>query len=240
MDARSRLGHVSTTARTRPETPPDARPEDTAAGEEEVTLLALPDDQTPAGWGGRLAFSLVNSVLWRRSDDPEDTLDSYGRLVDIAADSGWLPDAETLRVAGKRGPAPARLAMSRAIELREHLFAIFSSLADDEPVPAVSLSRLNEVFGQALSQLQLAPREPGARIDWRSPVDPDLPLWLIAISAAELLTATDQDRIKQCPGERCGWVFYDTTRNRSRRWCEDSQCGNRARAKRYYQRHHAS
>ena len=139
-------------------------------------MLALPDDQTPAGWGGRLAFSLVNSVLWRRSDDPEDTLDSYGRLVDIAADSGWLPDAETLRVAGKRGPAPARLAMSRAIELREHLFAIFSSLADDEPVPAVSLSRLNEVFGQALSQLQLAPREPGARIDRRSPVDPDLPL----------------------------------------------------------------
>lgn len=203
-------------------------------------MLALPTDQTSAGWGGRLCFALVNSVLWRRSDEPEETLDSYARLVDLAADSGWLPDPETLRVAAKREPAPADLVLARALELREHLFDIFSAVAASDPVSGVALGRLSEVFGQALSQLQLAPREPGARVDWRSPFDADLPLWLVAISAADLLTRDAHDRVKQCPGERCGWVFFDTTRNRSRRWCEDSQCGNRARAKRYYQRHHAS
>ncbi len=203
-------------------------------------MLSLPADQTPPGWGGRLAFAVVNSLLWRRSDDPEETLDSYHRLVDVASDSGWLPDSETLRVAAKRDPAPADLVLARALDLREQLFDIFSAVAGAERLPQVSLSRLSDVFGQGLSQVQLTGRGAGARVDWRSPVDPDLPLWLVAISAADLLTADSQERIKQCPGERCGWVFFDTTRNRSRRWCEDSQCGNRARAKRYYQRHRAS
>jgi predicted RNA-binding Zn ribbon-like protein len=187
-----------------------------------------------------LSFAVVNSLLWRRSDEPEETLDSYGRLVDIAADSGWMPDAETLKASAKRDPVPADLVLSRAFELREHLFAIFSAVAAGEPLPGLALSRLSETFGHALAELQLVPNDPGARVDWRSPFDPNLPLWMVAISAADLLTGDGHDRIKQCPGERCGWVFFDTTRNRSRRWCEDSQCGNRARAKRYYQRHRAS
>ena len=187
---RSRFHHVSTTARTRPETRPDARPEDTAAGQEEVTCWRCRPTRRPAGWGGRLSFAMVNSLLWRRSGEPEDTLDSYDRLVDVAADSGWLPDPETLRVAAKREPAPADSRVSRTLELREHLFEMFTSLAATDPLPAVSLSRLNEVFAQALSQVQLAPREPGARVEWRSPVDADLPLWLVTISAADLLTAT--------------------------------------------------
>jgi predicted RNA-binding Zn ribbon-like protein len=203
-------------------------------------VLALPADETSPGWGGRLSFAIVNSLLWRRSGDPDETLDSYERLVDVAADSGWLPDPETLKVAAKRDPAPAELVLSRTLELREHLFDLFTAVAAHEPLPAVPLSRLSEVFTQALSQLQLTAGEPGARVDWRSPFDADLPLFLVTISAADMVTSDYRDRIKQCPGERCGWVFYDTTRNRSRRWCEDSQCGNRARAKRYYERHRVS
>src|SRR5262245_11984109 len=203
-------------------------------------VLALAADQTHPGWGGRLAFAFVNSLLWRRSDDPEETLDSYDRLIDMAADSGWLIDPESLRASAKREPAPAELVLDKALELRERMFEIFTAVAAVEPLPRVAVSRLDDVVGQALSQLQLSPNGSSARLDWRSPFDPNLPLWLIAVSAADLLTGDTLSRIKQCPGERCGWVFFDTTRNRSRRWCEDSQCGNRARAKRYYERHRAS
>ena len=102
----------------------------------------------------------------------------------------------------------------------------------------MALSRLSDIFGQRPRRgYSSLPNGPGARVEWRSPFDPNLPLWLVAISAADLLTADSHGRVKQCPGERCGWIFFDTTRNRSRRWCEDSQCGNRARAKRYYERH---
>ncbi|MCB0153982.1 MAG: CGNR zinc finger domain-containing protein, partial [Anaerolineae bacterium] len=55
-------------------------------------------------------------------------------------------------------------------------------------------------------------------------------------SAAELLTSDRLNRVGQCAGESCGWLFLDTTRNHSRRWCEMEHCGNRAKAKRHYRR----
>jgi predicted RNA-binding Zn ribbon-like protein len=51
----------------------------------------------------------------------------------------------------------------------------------------------------------------------------------IALSALTLLTQSDLSRIKQCQGDHCGWLFFDTTKNRSRRWCEMEVCGNRAK-----------
>ncbi|MGW5559426.1 CGNR zinc finger domain-containing protein [Micromonospora sp. NPDC003944] len=38
-------------------------------------------------------------------------------------------------------------------------------------------------------------------------------------------------------GEGCGWLFLDSTRNHSRRWCDPLDCGNRARVRAYVQRH---
>ncbi len=203
-------------------------------------MLSQPDDFTQSVMGGRLCLAVVNSVAWRRSDEPDDHLDSYDYLLDVVAASGRLPDPETLRVLAKREPGPADLVLARAAELREQLYQIFSAVSAGDTVPLVPLSRLSDVVGQALSQVQLAPAGRAAQVDWRSPVDANLPLWLIALSAADLLTGSSLDRVKQCPDERCGWVFFDVTRNRSRRWCEDTQCGNRARAKRYYDRHRAS
>jgi predicted RNA-binding Zn ribbon-like protein len=45
-------------------------------------------------------------------------------------------------------------------------------------------------------------------------------------------------RFKACPGPDCGWVFWDTTRNRSRRWCDMAGCGNRAKAAAFRARGH--
>ena len=143
---------------------------------------------------------------------------------------------------GQAGPAPARARLSRAIELREHLFDDLlrprRRRAACPPCPSAASTRSSDKRCRSSSW---APARTGrAQSTGGHRSTPTCRCGSIAISAADLLTATDQDRIKQCPGERCGWVFYDTTRNRSRRWCEDSQCGNRARAKRYYERHRAS
>jgi predicted RNA-binding Zn ribbon-like protein len=58
----------------------------------------------------------------------------------------------------------------------------------------------------------------------------------IVKSAADLLLSDMLDRVKQCEGDPCGWLFLDTSRNRSRRWCSMEDCGNRAKARRFYQR----
>jgi predicted RNA-binding Zn ribbon-like protein len=63
-------------------------------------------------------------------------------------------------------------------------------------------------------------------------------VWPVAYSAADLLATPDQlARVGQCQDDRgCGWLFLDLTKNHSRRWCAMDDCGNRAKAKRHYER----
>jgi predicted RNA-binding Zn ribbon-like protein len=74
--------------------------------------------------------------------------------------------------------------------------------------------------------------------DWAEDPDSlDRVLWVVARSAGELLTSDQLDRVRQCADDRgCGYLFLDTSRNRSRRWCSMESCGNRAKARRHYQR----
>jgi predicted RNA-binding Zn ribbon-like protein len=58
-----------------------------------------------------------------------------------------------------------------------------------------------------------------------------------AASFAELLATGDPTRIKICANRDCGWVMYDESRNRTRRWCESTDCGNLMKVRRYRQRH---
>jgi predicted RNA-binding Zn ribbon-like protein len=58
-------------------------------------------------------------------------------------------------------------------------------------------------------------------------------LWPVLRSAAELLACEDRERVGQCADDRgCDWLFCDSRRNHSRRWCNVEDCGNRAKARR--------
>jgi predicted RNA-binding Zn ribbon-like protein len=65
---------------------------------------------------------------------------------------------------------------------------------------------------------------------------PDSMLAPVAWSLATLLTSPDRDRVKVCDGPDCGWMFVDASRNRSRRWCDMSDRGDRAKVRRYRRR----
>lgn len=43
-------------------------------------------------------------------------------------------------------------------------------------------------------------------------------------------------RLKSCPGDHCGWLFYDGSRNASSKWCSMSICGNRTKTAAYRRR----
>ncbi len=68
----------------------------------------------------------------------------------------------------------------------------------------------------------------------------DRMLWPLVRSAAELLVTGDLSRVRVCGGERCGWLFVDTSKNRSRRWCDMQDCGNVAKVRRFRTRQHAA
>jgi predicted RNA-binding Zn ribbon-like protein len=58
---------------------------------------------------------------------------------------------------------------------------------------------------------------------------------LLAITARAMIAGSWQ-RFKACPGRDCGWAFYDHSRNQSARWCSMKVCGDREKARAYYQR----
>ncbi|MFC7309278.1 CGNR zinc finger domain-containing protein [Streptomyces monticola] len=68
--------------------------------------------------------------------------------------------------------------------------------------------------------------------------DPELPpvrhaLAGVAIAWSDLVVTGDAARLKRCAEHACAWVFWDVSKNRSRRWCSMRVCGNRNKARRY-------
>lgn len=43
----------------------------------------------------------------------------------------------------------------------------------------------------------------------------------------------DSHRIRICDNPDCRWVFYDDTRSRTKRYCEDKTCGNLMKVRRF-------
>jgi predicted RNA-binding Zn ribbon-like protein len=98
-----------------------------------------------------------------------------------------------------------------------------------------------EVLRQELSIARAHQRfaEHGGRFVWTFPERTealDRFLWPVPLSAAELLTSSDLDRLGQCGGVDCGWIFLDTSRNRRRQWCTMQDCGNRAKVQKFRQK----
>ena len=55
----------------------------------------------------------------------------------------------------------------------------------------------------------------------------------LAVAWAIVALTGQAERLKRCADDACGWVFWDVSRNHSRRWCTMRVCGNRAKARRY-------
>ncbi|MBO8185184.1 CGNR zinc finger domain-containing protein [Streptomyces spirodelae] len=62
------------------------------------------------------------------------------------------------------------------------------------------------------------------------------PLATLAIAWSELVTTGQAARLKRCAEHTCGWVFWDVSKNRSRRWCSMKVCGNRNKSRSYASR----
>ena len=188
--------------------------------------------------GGALCLDFANT--WGDRGRPEtDKLHDYSDLLVFAREAGLLTDSEEARLNGRAegDPQRAAAALARARSLREALYGIFAATAAARPPEDADLERLNGALREALSRLRLERR--GTDLVWGwTPAEGSLeaPLWPILRSAAELLTGEERQRVRECGGSACTWLFLDFSRNRSRRWCSMETCGNRAKAHRHYRR----
>ncbi len=187
---------------------------------------------------GNLCLDFANTADWHDNERPDELLTSYPDLVAWSRHAGILSEERSARlVARAQGSAEAASAvLSRAITLREAIFRLFSAVIGGQSPDPRDLNTLNAEVSAALSRMRVTHELEGFGWDWAEEDALDQMLWPIAKSAADLLTSPEVSRVRKCLGFPCGWLFMDTTRNQSRRWCDMKSCGNRAKARRHYQR----
>lgn len=166
-------------------------------------------------------------VNTRNVETDTEALQTPGQLQVWLTVVGLLPDG-----AGRLNSAD----LERAVALREALRAVLlgnagmevdaaaRALIERESLVAPAALRFDD---EGLPRLEAT----GAGMD----------LVVSRILTAVAVAAVDGTwrRLKACRSDSCLWAFYDASRNGSGAWCTMSECGNRAKARRFRSRHAA-
>jgi predicted RNA-binding Zn ribbon-like protein len=127
--------------------------------------------------------------------------------------------------------------LSRAIALREAIYGIFTSVFEERPATTADMAVLNRELANAMTHARIKQDDGDFVWTWQTESKAlDRVLWSVVRSAADLLTSERKHRVTECASDDCTWLFIDLSRNHSRRWCDMNECGNRAKAKRFYER----
>jgi predicted RNA-binding Zn ribbon-like protein len=187
---------------------------------------------------GHPALDFANALDNRyHPNGPVELIGSYKDLVRFCVQSALLNKTQMRHMLTRINEPEATAALESARELREAIERIFSALADQRNVDRNDLSVLNHHLEQALMHRKISKEKAGFVWTWEGIENfATGPLWPIAHAAGELLASEDRRFVRQCGRATCRWLFLDTSKNRSRRWCEMRVCGNRTKAQRYYKR----
>ena len=171
--------------------------------------------------GGRLALDLVNTISWPDTNRRHDWFDPPPNVT------AWL------KAVGLEPVPVNRSDLAVITEIRDVISGVVRPLAQRDTPPPDATKRLNELLAGANSRRFVDPSS--LTWAWPSPRQNTDAFDPVLFDAAELLTAGNYDRLKHCPS--CHWLFSDQTRNGRRRWCDMADCGSRAKARSYYDRH---
>lgn len=188
---------------------------------------------------GQVCLDFANTLRKRLTDHPVELLTSYAEFVAWSRMAGTITakTAQDLLRAATQWPGEAQTVLKRAIRLREAIHRVISAVAEAHPPAADGLKTLNVELEEALAMLRVVPKGQGFAWEWGGPHDALYRVvWPVARSAAELLTSEELAAVRECEASDCAWLFMDRSKNRSRRWCDMKMCGNRAKARRHYER----
>jgi predicted RNA-binding Zn ribbon-like protein len=188
--------------------------------------------------GGHPALDLVNSLDNRfREDGPDEMLASYADLLRFLEESGLLSRQHVRALNETVAPEAAAQALRSAHDLREATAAVlYSSVARKEPGQQ-DIAVLEKHFLDAARHRELQWGRAGFAWAWgRHESEPGLPVWILAESVSDILLSPDMARVRTCAADTCRWLFLDTSKNHTRRWCNMKVCGNRMKARRFHER----
>jgi predicted RNA-binding Zn ribbon-like protein len=191
----------------------------------EATVLPAPAEE--------LCLAFANTRFWRGSEPA-----ATEQLTTAKALGEWLIANSAMPRNGRKGaPADLDVLFDDALRLREAIYRIFFAIGEGQPPPMRDLDIFNSALAATPRRLGISAL--GGTYAWivtaptaslggmLAPV-----IW----SAADLLTHAAERRIRLCANDKCRWVFVDRSKGGTRRWCDMSSCGNRAKSHRHYAR----
>lgn len=207
---------------------------------------------TNHGFGGRvggvLCLDFVNTVRGRISNPLDrgardyadaimgERITSYDALLRWGGFADVLAAGQVKRLAAEAERRPARSAtvLRRALTVREAMYRLFKGAIAGWPPRPDDLTAINRELQIARAHERLSTSRHGIVLAYGDTASAlDGVLWPVVRSAGELLTSSRLERVGQCPGDECGWLFLDTSRSGRRQWCDMKDCGNVAKVRRF-------
>jgi predicted RNA-binding Zn ribbon-like protein len=142
---------------------------------------------------------------------------------------------DSLRRRAQLQPAGATAALLEARRMRAGLRTLADRGPDGDRLRTVALGELNRVLGRSAGMRRIERLTDGRFIRTFVPTGDAFAGLLLPLveSATESLVRGELGRVRRCANAGCAHVFYDSTRNASRRWCDMGTCGNRVKAARF-------
>jgi len=192
--------------------------------------------------GGALCLDFVNTV-GDRPDPKNEHLHTYADILSWARQASILTNDQVvdLRNYSEQKSGEADEVFARAVSLRESLYNTFAALATGSQPSEREVAVLNRWLAESLAHLRLEESDGDFSWSWSgSDTALERMLWPVVRSAGDLLASGEAQQVRECASDSCSWLFVDRSRTHRRRWCDMKTCGNRAKARRYYQRKRTS
>jgi predicted RNA-binding Zn ribbon-like protein len=198
--------------------------------------------------GGVLCLDFVNTVRGRISNPApggardyadaivDERLTSYDALLTWGgfAEVVTSRDAKLLAAEAERRPIRGATVLRRAITVREAMYRLFKGAAAGWPPRPDDLTAVDRELQIARAHERLTSSPHGIALAYGDTAAAlDRVVWPVVRSAVDLLTSSRLERVGQCPGDECGWLFLDTSRSGRRQWCDMRDCGNVAKVRRF-------
>jgi predicted RNA-binding Zn ribbon-like protein len=184
-----------------------------------------------------LALDLANTLAVDENGRELELLVTFDDLLAWVVESGQAPESAAIRVRDILNTGQKKKMVELAIGFRSEMKAMAKALAASKPVPRSVIIRINELLREKEGHFELIQTATGYEQKFQVKINNVTDFLLpIAEAAMDLLCYGDPARVKKCEGTDCVLYFYDTSKPGHRRWCSMTACGNRAKAKAFYQR----
>jgi predicted RNA-binding Zn ribbon-like protein len=191
--------------------------------------ILIPHEVVAQQIGGHLALDFCNTEGEHLAPRPDELLRDWESFLRWATQVGLIGPESYFELLGHSE------SLVPIIQLREAVYRVGLAIAGARRFSERDLALIRANADTPRPEIEF--RDNAVR--WR-PAPHSAAAQLCAVLAGEalsLLCSPKAARIGICEGGECGWLFVDESRGKRRRWCDMNDCGSRAKARRYYEKH---